>query len=544
MVRLVTLMTWLIGGFIAAYVPVLVYAQGSPQLPSLPSMTSPQTPGLERTLAVQRAMAVARHLLEQQQPVEAVKMLEAVLHFAEGQPGYLELLHRAYQAELKQWEMTGRTDSRMDQLRRYIDLLQQSPHPSQFTLQPENNRPPKARSGMAPVSGTSAEAESSPGKSQVQLLLDALPFATPPRVMGQESRGENLRDAILNEAVMLFQQKKYAEAAQRFAQIEPLSPEYKTAWAYCRIHVALDRLHQKAISPAMIQAAIADLQAARDLLPENAELRRYAEQALRVAEQNNQQVNLSSGQQPLIPTNTGVRTAETASFRVIGNLSLDQLEQIGRDAEKYRQELFERWSGPAAGPWKPKCDIAAYIRAEEFTHATGLSPEHRSLAKVKLTEGQVVERRIHLYVGDDGWWRFRLKREIMHVILADLFPQSPPPRWAVEGIVVSASGPEELERYQRTLQDKIPPPDWIPLSKLIELQDYPTDRITVYCCQSASLVDYLIRTGGGEKNFVIFLRDSQRYGTAAALRRQYGYVSPTALEVAWERWVLRETGVK
>jgi len=545
MVRSAILMTGLIGVSITVGFAVKVYAQGSPQLLSTPSATSVQTLGLERTLAVQRAMAAARHLLEQQQPVEAVKALEAVLHLAEGQPGYLELLRQAYQAELKQWEEKGGTDPRVGQLKRYIDLLHQSALRSPPQPQSENSVPPKTSSGVASGAATSAEAGSSAGNSEVPLLSDGPSSPATSEAEEQNLRGErSQKENALSEAILLFQQKKYAEAAQRFALVEHLSSEHKRAWAYCRIHRALERMHQITASPAMIQAAIADLQAARDLLPENAELRRYAEQALRVAQQKAQHVNdvtPLSGQQQGLPTNAEVRTAETANFRIIGTLPPGQWQEIGRDAERYRQELFERWSGPAAGPWQPKCDIVIYAKAEEFTQATGLTPEHQSLAQVKLTEGHVVERRIHLYVGSNGWKRSRLKRELMHVILADLFPQSPPPPWAVEGIAVSASGPEEVERYHRTLQSRIPPQDWMPLPELLELREYPADRITVFCCQSASLVDYLIRTGGGEKNFVIFLRDSQRYGIAAALGRQYSYVSLAALESAWKRWVLKET---
>lgn len=542
MLRSAILITSLFGGSITVGLTARVYAQVSSQLPPIPSATSPQSPGLEQTFAVQRAMAVARHFLEQQQPVEAVKALESVLQLAEGQPGYLELLRQAYQAELKLWEQKGGTDPRIDQLRRYIDLLQQSPLHSPYLQQLENSVPPKTSSGVAPRAAPSAEAGSSAGKSEVPPVPNVPSSSATSEATGLNlPGGRSQKETALSEAILLFHQKKYAEAAQRFAQVqvEHLSPEHKTAWAYCRIHRALDRLHQKAVNPVMIQAAVADLQAARDLLPENAELRRYAEQALRVAQQKAQHVNASTNQQQSPPICAEVRPAETASFRVIGPLRPSQLEEIGHDAEQYRQELFERWSGPAAGPWQPKCEIFIYTKADQFTQATGLSPEHQSLAQVKLTEGHVAERRIHLYLGSDGWRRSRLKRELMHVILADLFPQSPPPPWAVEGIVVFSSGPEEVERYQRTIQSKIPPQDWMPLLELLELREYPAERITVFCCQSASLVDYLIRTGGGEKNFLIFLRDSQRYGIAAALRRQYSYVSPAALEIAWKRWVLR-----
>ena len=67
------------------------------------------------------------------------------------------------------------------------------------------------------------------------------------------------------------------------------------------------------------------------------------------------------------------------------------------------------------------------------------------------------------------------------------------------------------------------------------MKDFPTEKITGFYCESIALADYLIRTGGSEINFTIFLRNCQRYGTASALKRTYGVDSPQALETAWKR---------
>ncbi len=541
------ILTCLICGFVAAGLAAPVFAQGTPWgTPSVPSLS--RTDHLNSTLAVQRAMVVARHLLEQRQPAEAVRVLEAVLHWAEGQPGYLELLCQAYQAELSHWEHIGGNDARRDQLRRYIDVL----HPS------------RPRSGTFPDRETIPFSASSHGGKDSATLekgrcgeLSVGPMETPSQApsrlgsIGQASGEQGHQQACLDEAVILFHQKKYAEAAQRFGQLQQLSPHHKKARAYCLIHVSVERLRQNVISLAEIRSIIADLQTARDLLPEDVELRRYAEQALGIAQLKAGQLKLSSSPQSgtalgnetrLGMTPTGeTRTAETASFRVSGDEPADRLEQIGRIAEKCRYELFERWSGPVVGHWQPKCEIILYGKPEEFARATGLAPEHQSLAQVALTDGEVVQRRIHICAAEDRWISLRLKRELMYVILADLFPCWTPPRWAIEGIVVLATGPEEWERYQHTLLSKIPSHTWLPVSQLLESRDCPADRVTQFCCQSASLVHYLVRIGGGEKNFIIFLRDVQRYGLSAALKRQYGYASPLALEVAWKKWIVQQT---
>jgi hypothetical protein len=52
-----------------------------------------------------------------------------------------------------------------------------------------------------------------------------------------------------------------------------------------------------------------------------------------------------------------------------------------------------------------------------------------------------------------------------------------------------------------------------------------------------SLVDFLVRWKK-EKAFTTFLRDCQRYGPDAALKRQYGVASARQLEELWRQNVL------
>ena len=131
-----------------------------------------------------------------------------------------------------------------------------------------------------------------------------------------------------------------------------------------------------------------------------------------------------------------------------------------------------------------------------------------------------------------------MPRELTHVVLADLFPDKPPPKWAEEGMAVLAGSPEEVDRYTRTLVRCARDGEWFGLGQLMELKDFPAEKITGFYCQSVSLTDYLIRAAGGERNFTVFLRECQRYGTPQALKRQYGVDGPQALEQAWKRAAL------
>jgi hypothetical protein len=163
------------------------------------------------------------------------------------------------------------------------------------------------------------------------------------------------------------------------------------------------------------------------------------------------------------------------------------------------------------------------------------------MARVKLDGGRATERRIDLRADDAAIESNALPRELTHVVLADLFPDRPAPKWAVEGMAILAGTPAEVERYIRTLPRCARDGDWFALTQLLELKDFPAEKITGFYCQSVSLTDYLIRAGGSERNFTIFLRDCQRYGTASALKRTYSIDSAEALEAAWRRATL-DTG--
>jgi hypothetical protein len=159
-------------------------------------------------------------------------------------------------------------------------------------------------------------------------------------------------------------------------------------------------------------------------------------------------------------------------------------------------------------------------------------------ATVKLAGGRATERRIDLRADDPALVPNALPRELTHVVLADLFPNTPPPKWAEEGMAVLAGSPEEVSRYVRTLSRCARGGELLPTTALLELKDFPpAEKITGFYCASVTLVDYLVRLKG-EQHFTLFLRDCQRYGTTQALRRQYEIDGAAALEQAWRRAAL------
>jgi hypothetical protein len=435
---------------------------------------------VERAASVQKAMATARQCLNVGMSAEAVTALEGELPAANGDKVYLALLREAYLAELYRLEKADTPDpTRLGQMRRNIALL-------------------GGKAAPAPV------AEAAPAAA---IAPDAA------------------------EAVAAFKKGDYAGAEKLFAKLTNPTADQKTAWAYCRIKLAADRLNAPGCTPAAAAAALADASEAVLLVPHHPELQKIGEAVIAAA--TARQKNAA----PVAVVAAG-EAIETESFvvRCAGNREL--AESLAKVAEAQRKAIFERWSGPPAAAWAPKCEIIVHATAEVYAKATTRPTESTGTAAVQLDSGRATSRRIDLRADDAAIASNALPRELTHVVLADLFPDRPPPKWAAEGMAILAGTPEEAGRYLRTLPRCARDGDWHALAQLLEMKDFPAEKVTGFYCQSVSLTDHLIRAAGNERNFTIFLRDTHRYGTASALKRQYGFDSPQALEASWKRTAL------
>jgi hypothetical protein len=325
------------------------------------------------------------------------------------------------------------------------------------------------------------------------------------------------------EAAAAFKKGDFASAARHFAaSAANLSIEQQAAWAYCRVWVANDRLAAAGCDGATAAALAEDVADALKLVPRNAGLQKFGQQVIAKAS-----AKAKAG-------DTG-DLIETASFRVHHAGNRELAESVAKAAESLRKDTFERWSGPPAGAWSVKCDIHIHPTAEAFAKSTARPAASTGNTIVRLVEGRAEERRIDLRADDDALTTNALPRELTHVVLADLFPDKPAPKWAVEGMAIIAGAPEEVERYTRTLRRCARDNEWLGLAQLLDLKDFPKDNVTAFYCESVALTEYLIRAAGNERNFTIFLRDCQRYGATQALKRQFNINDPQALEAALKR---------
>jgi hypothetical protein len=473
--------------------------------------TDPIPTPVEKQLALQKAMVTARQFLDVNMPAEALAALESEIANADGNKAFLTLLREAYLAELYRLEKADAPDAaRVAQVRRHLALLGGAAAPAA----PATTPPP------APP----APAPTRPETSPIPPPSFDPPTPAPAPAVGSTS-----------DAAGEFKKGNYAEAARQFAaQAATLTPDQKAAWAYCRVRLAADEVNAPKCEPGVAAALAADVAEALKLAPLNAELQKIGQQVIAAA-----QLKANGRREPAGGFSSPAGDAvETASFRVRHSGDRELADAVAKAAELSRKEIFERWSGPPAGAWAPKCEIVIHPTAEAYAKATGRPAASTGTAAVRLTDGRASERRIDLRADDPAITSNALPRELTHVVLADLFPDKPAPKWAVEGMAILAGSPEEAGRYTRTLRRCARDGEWLALGQLTELKDFPTDKITAFYCQSVSLTEYLIRAGGGERNFTIFLRDCQRYGTPQALKRQYGIDGPQALETAWKRAAL------
>src|SRR6516164_717562 len=185
----------------------------------------------------------------------------------------------------------------------------------------------------------------------------------------------------------------------------------------------------------------------------------------------------------------GWARAETPSFRLMHNHPRDFAEQVLRAAEQARAAALAKWAGrEPGGAWKPVCEVYLYATAAEYAKATGKPADSPGHATYKAQNGAIIGRRLDLRADDPNLLTCVVPHETTHIVLADLFADSPLPRWADEGMAVLAESPARLDRFERTLHSSRRQGRLVPLDKLFAKTEYPEAAlITVFYVESVSV---------------------------------------------------------
>src|SRR5262249_27351895 len=115
------------------------------------------------------------------------------------------------------------------------------------------------------------------------------------------------------------------------------------------------------------------------------------------------------------------------------------------------------------------------------------------------------------------------------------FADTPPPRWADEGMAVLSEPRSQLERFGKTLHRCRAQGELVHLAQLMQRADYPpAATITAFYVESVSIVEFLVAERD-PRTFVQFVRDSQRGAIDAALKKNYQCPTVAELEARWLR---------
>jgi hypothetical protein len=192
--------------------------------------------------------------------------------------------------------------------------------------------------------------------------------------------------------------------------------------------------------------------------------------------------------------------------------------------------------------WQPKCQLVLHSSQSSYRRATGQgSGQTVGSTLINIRSGRVSERRIDLLVEHADQALAALPHELTHVLLADLFPASPPPRWAEEGLALLADPADKRARHARDLRRALQSNTTLPLVRFFLDAEYPAVRDrAVFYAQSMSLTEYLVNLDSSER-FIEFVETAQDVGHLPALQRVYGIRGLGELESKWLRYAASQS---
>ncbi len=198
------------------------------------------------------------------------------------------------------------------------------------------------------------------------------------------------------------------------------------------------------------------------------------------------------------------------------------------DAAKHCEQVCARLRSGVFGVdertrWQPKCKVVLHATRQSYLKAVehGGSQTVGS-STVSLSGGRVTQRRIDLLAANPEQGLAALPHELVHVLFADAFPTTPPPKWAEEGLALLMDPADKRARHGRDLDAAFRSRSTLPLTRLLIDADYPaaSQRAEFYA-QSLSLVDFLTQLDS-PKQFLRFVKLSTEQGHNRALSAVYG----------------------
>jgi hypothetical protein len=363
-----------------------------------------------------------------------------------------------------------------------------------------------------------------------------------------------------------FREGRYEEAGRRYASMaarSALPPTRVEHWAYCRCVVLVRQINKRPGTddwPAIREevAAIQKLcprlwvgEYLRDLVRErsgsNGQAVTAAVQPPKTPDANKKRVQTISDRGTPKPASTsdgfravppGPANAGPSQIKLTANFKILHedpalAERVARIAESTRAEQTRRWTGAAArDEWTPRCEIYLYNDAKQFAREHNQPEDSPGFSTMTVNGGKISGRRINLKADHVNLLTAVLPHEVTHVVLADLFPSRPIPRWADEGMAVLSEPRAEQKARAADLAEPLASGRLFQLQQLMSM-DYPDGRFWgLYYAQSVSVTQYLVSLASPAK-FVEFLKGAETNGIEPELRRVYQIDGFADLQRGW-----------
>jgi RNA polymerase sigma factor (sigma-70 family) len=190
-------------------------------------------------------------------------------------------------------------------------------------------------------------------------------------------------------------------------------------------------------------------------------------------------------------------------------------------AERHRKEKATLWLGEELPAWPQRCPIAVRITMGDTAGATTF----------EFADGKVKRRSMHLEGSLDRLLIAALPHEVTHTVFADYFGKAVV-RWADEGGAVLSEDEEEQQRHEQlALRVLTTPGRAIPLRRLIAMEDFPAEVMSLYA-EGYSVTTFLVQRKG-RKTFLAFVKQGMAEGWDRAVKEHYDFRDVEALEDAW-----------
>ena len=243
---------------------------------------------------------------------------------------------------------------------------------------------------------------------------------------------------------------------------------------------------------------------------------------------------------------TATRFSESNNFLVRSYLAQPQADEDARHCESLCCELHKTLLGEEESRvWEPKCEVVLHPSRASYLKSVGSGGAQTvGSSAIRIQSGKVLHRRIDLLAEDRSRALSALRHELIHVLFAELYPNTMPPRWAEEGLALLNDSEDKQARHLNDLRQAVEANTTIPLNRLLATADYPTGwQRAVFYGQSMSVVEYLTQLNTPDQ-FLRFVQLNLEAGHGHALRTVYKVDSLDDLERGWREYALASLASK